>query len=604
MKKIFFFLFFLCLIFSTSSAKAASQWQQLGNPISDDTIGATSIVVDSHDVVYVAYTEYYQEDSFTKDKIIVKKYENDVWTTFGDFHHFDVFDNPQLKVNSDNEIYLAYLASDYTSTGGAGIIHLFVEKWAGNGWQQIGGTAVGGITTSTEFPEDPIFDIGPDDTLYLAYKNSGSDSEADGDGNVLKILKYTGDFSSDNDAQANDGWEYVYSSDPSLVNVGKFSFSVGSDNELYVAYWLNLGVSTSSLNGKMFAYRLDTNGWTSLLSTLYDASENIYLKANDNGFYLYFRTGENDNRIYHYTNSSSSWQLITSSQEFVNDEYNYKYLVNSQPFVIDSDGNLNIVYGNTEASLQDWDNPWGSATVMKYDNGNWDYVGSKRFSQQSSMYFSIGAASSGELYVICRDGGDNEEKATVYKFAEADSVTEPTDTSSDNSQGSNVAENSGEYGASPVTGQQEAISEISTGQFIRSYSFSGIYYIDEDMVRHPFWDANSFFTYADSWNDVVWVTDATLPTMTLGSPMLPKENVVLVKIQSDPKVYAIDSDNTLRWVPSEIIANTLYGTGWADYVIDLEATIFARYSVGENMTGSENINGSIMKTRFELVDTP
>ena len=82
--------------------------------------------------------------------------------------------------------------------------------------------------------------------------------------------------------------------------------------------------------------------------------------------------------------------------------------------------------------------------------------------------------------------------------------------------------------------------------------------------------------------------------------MLPNSGVVLVKIQSDPKVYAIDNDNVLRWVPDETTAISLYGSNWADYVIDLEPTIFARYTMGEQMTQDGQVDTRIMKTRAEL----
>jgi hypothetical protein len=84
--------------------------------------------------------------------------------------------------------------------------------------------------------------------------------------------------------------------------------------------------------------------------------------------------------------------------------------------------------------------------------------------------------------------------------------------------------------------------------------------------------------------------------------MLPAPGVVLVKIQSDPKVYAIDTDSTLRWVPDETTAITLYGANWADYVIDLEPTTFARFDVGEDMTADDEVDLDGMKTREELAE--
>lgn len=163
-----------------------------------------------------------------------------------------------------------------------------------------------------------------------------------------------------------------------------------------------------------------------------------------------------------------------------------------------------------------------------------------------------------------------------------------------------VAIDSEETGISPRTGQNEAISIISAGQFIRSDMFSTVYYIDEDNLRHPFWDTNTYFTYADSFSDVVWVTDATIPTLFIGTPMLPKSGTVLVKIQSDPKVYAIEGDNVLRWIPDEATAISLYGAYWTDCVIDLEPTAFPHFAIGEALNVHDSVELNEIKTRETL----
>lgn len=191
------------------------------------------------------------------------------------------------------------------------------------------------------------------------------------------------------------------------------------------------------------------------------------------------------------------------------------------------------------------------------------------------------------------------EEIIIPPEEEDDDQGESTETTTDE-EGRIVAGFTGEIGFSPVNNQTEQISKVFPGQYLRSYSFNTIYYIDENFIRHPFWDTKTFFTYANSWNEVIWVTDATLPTMTLGLPVLPKPGVVLTKIQSDSKVYAIDFGNVLRWVPNEATALTLYGAVWADYIIDLEPTIFVRFTIGDNMTMIEMVDRNIMKTREKL----
>lgn len=161
-------------------------------------------------------------------------------------------------------------------------------------------------------------------------------------------------------------------------------------------------------------------------------------------------------------------------------------------------------------------------------------------------------------------------------------------------------------GPSPITGLIEPISEVKAGQYIRSFGFDTVYYVTSDFKRRPFWNSTTFFTWASSFKDVIWVTDATLPTLPMDIPMLPKPGVVLVKIQSDSKTYEVESApdgvGVLRWLPNEEIAKARYGARWADYVIDLEPTLFTRYHVGSAQTDVTAQDMSTMKTRDVIAE--
>jgi hypothetical protein len=152
-----------------------------------------------------------------------------------------------------------------------------------------------------------------------------------------------------------------------------------------------------------------------------------------------------------------------------------------------------------------------------------------------------------------------------------------------------TVEGNGETYLNPYTGEEEEVSAVEEGMWIKSAYSNTVYYIDADLVRHPVPNAQTFYTYEDSFDVVEVVTGATMPTLTLGSPMLPKEGVVLVKIQSDPKVYWIDEGNVLRWIHSEEIAIALFGEEWADYVIDIEPTYMNKFSVGEDVDEVDDI---------------
>lgn len=155
-------------------------------------------------------------------------------------------------------------------------------------------------------------------------------------------------------------------------------------------------------------------------------------------------------------------------------------------------------------------------------------------------------------------------------------------------------------GISPYDGSFEDITPVVVDSYIRGEHYDTVYYISTDRKRHPLYDAQTYFTWQDSFDSIAWVTDATLSTLTLGEPLLPKSGVVLVKLVSDPSVYAIEQ-SALRLISSEQIAIDTYGSDWADYVIDLTPTLFEHFTSGIFVVDGESVDKSIMKKRSEIV---
>lgn len=158
---------------------------------------------------------------------------------------------------------------------------------------------------------------------------------------------------------------------------------------------------------------------------------------------------------------------------------------------------------------------------------------------------------------------------------------------------------------SPYDGTTEPVSLVTPGIYIRAEHYDTVYFVDEDMVRHPFFNEAVFATHQSSFKDVQFVTDATLPFLTLGAPMLPKPGTVLVKWESTNPVYAIfsgEEKGMLRQFPNETVAVTLAGTTWADYVIDLPATLWSLYTKGDDLTinDTSTFDRSVLRKRAEL----
>ncbi len=142
---------------------------------------------------------------------------------------------------------------------------------------------------------------------------------------------------------------------------------------------------------------------------------------------------------------------------------------------------------------------------------------------------------------------------------------------------------------------------LPTGTYMKGASWTTVYYID-GTTRRPFLDSQTFFTYADNFDSIIDVADDYLANYTIGAPMMPKAGVVLVKIQSVNSVYALEADNTLRWISSESIAKSLYGAHWADYVIDVPVTAWGHFNHGDDVTSVNDItvDTSSMQTRNAL----
>jgi hypothetical protein len=57
---------------------------------------------------------------------------------------------------------------------------------------------------------------------------------------------------------------------------------------------------------------------------------------------------------------------------------------------------------------------------------------------------------------------------------------------------------------------------------------------------------------------------------------------------------------TLHWLPTEGIAQSLFGDQWSEYVVDITEETLQRLPLGRDMTASDSVDTSVLKTRREL----
>jgi hypothetical protein len=137
-----------------------------------------------------------------------------------------------------------------------------------------------------------------------------------------------------------------------------------------------------------------------------------------------------------------------------------------------------------------------------------------------------------------------------------------------------------------------AISSAKPGQLIKA-SGDTVYYYGTNDKRYVFPTERTYKSwYGEDWSGVVTISDAELQSIPLGGNVTYRPGVKLLKITTDPRVYAVSSGGTLRWIDSEALAIELYGADWAKNVDDLPDPFYINYRQGSHITQKSDFNPS------------
>jgi hypothetical protein len=128
----------------------------------------------------------------------------------------------------------------------------------------------------------------------------------------------------------------------------------------------------------------------------------------------------------------------------------------------------------------------------------------------------------------------------------------------------------------------------ASGELIKA-SGPAVYYVSEGK-RYVFPNEKVFFSWYADFDGVRTVPDGELADYQIGGNVTYRPAARLVKLQSDPKVYAVGAGGTLRWVASETAARELYGADWSRKVDDISDAFFLNYRTGEPVASSADFD--------------
>jgi hypothetical protein len=143
--------------------------------------------------------------------------------------------------------------------------------------------------------------------------------------------------------------------------------------------------------------------------------------------------------------------------------------------------------------------------------------------------------------------------------------------------------------ASFAIAPRAAHAAVSSGDLVKG-SLAAVYFIGSDGKRYVFTSDKSYFTWYANFSTVKTISDTELAGVQIGGNVTYKPGVRMVKIQSDPKVYAIAHGGVLRWVKTEAAAVALYGADWNKKIDDISDAFFVNYTVGADIASASDFN--------------
>jgi hypothetical protein len=136
-------------------------------------------------------------------------------------------------------------------------------------------------------------------------------------------------------------------------------------------------------------------------------------------------------------------------------------------------------------------------------------------------------------------------------------------------------------------------SSVVAGDLIKA-SGQAVYYYAANGKRYVFPNEKTYFTWYKDFSAVKTITDAELAAISIGGNVTYRAGTRLIKITTDPKVYAVSPTGILHWVESEAVAKSLYGDNWATRIDDVPDPFFVNYTVGSSVATAAHPNGQVV----------
>lgn len=140
-----------------------------------------------------------------------------------------------------------------------------------------------------------------------------------------------------------------------------------------------------------------------------------------------------------------------------------------------------------------------------------------------------------------------------------------------------------------------ALAAPVAGELVKVATDRAVYYVGEDGKRYAFPNVATYASWYADFSGVRTISAQDLSALQLGGNVTYRPGTRLVKIATDPKVYAVEPGGALRPIDSEAVASALYGPAWSSRVDDVPVEFFVNYVVGEPLSTATFPSGSVVR---------
>ncbi|MDG1950579.1 MAG: hypothetical protein P8J32_07240 [bacterium] len=146
------------------------------------------------------------------------------------------------------------------------------------------------------------------------------------------------------------------------------------------------------------------------------------------------------------------------------------------------------------------------------------------------------------------------------------------------------------------------LEDINAGDLIRGESYSAVYYYGNDGFRYVFPNDKTYFTWYDNFDDVRWISDGDLADVQIGGNVTYRPGVKMIKITSDSTVYVVAGGGEIKSIPSEEVAEELYGSSWNTMIDDVSDGFFPNYTMGSELEFASSFSVSAETADAHSID--